>query len=81
MPFYRTPSLGDNAVFPKRPETKGKTRKAEYMPMDKKDLIAMCDERDMKSQKNTPIGRNQKKAYYIERLLEHDLLYPAVDES
>ncbi len=84
MPFYKTEEPGDNAVFPKRyhqVREKGKSRKHEYIPMDKKELIALCDEREILSLKGTPIGRNQKKAYYIERLLEHDVLYPAIDES
>lgn len=83
MPFYRTEEPGDNAVFPKRPSShrKGATRKQEYIALDKKQLIALCDDREIKSLKGTPIGRNQKKAYYIDRLIDYDFIHPAVDES
>jgi hypothetical protein len=83
MPFYRTEGQGDNAVFPKRaqPVQKSKTRKSEYIALDKKELIAMCDERGIQSAKGTQVGRNQKKAYYIKRLLDFDIIHPAFDES
>ena len=49
-----------------------KTKRDEYKHMERKELIALCDERGILSAKRTPIGRNQKKAYYIGRLVEWD---------
>lgn len=83
MPFYRTKTAraGDHGVFPHKPTTpKGVAKKrAEYLHMSKQELIALCDERGIKSLKGTKIGRNQRKPFYIQKLTEWDRLYPHAD--
>ena len=85
MPFYRTPSskAGDAGVFPNRAPRPavGKTKRDVYLHLDKKALIALCDERGIQSQKGTPIGRYQRKPYYIERLVEWDRMNPPLDDD
>ena len=74
MPFYRTQDHTDHGHFPHKPVApqQPKTKRAAYLHMDKTALIALCDERGIKSGKGTPIARNQKKPFYIQRLVQWD---------
>lgn len=79
MPFYRTVGsiAGDHGVFPQRPATPqvAKSKRDEYLHMEKHELIALCDERGILSLKGGPIGRNQRKPFYIAKLTEWDQLH------
>jgi len=71
MPFYNTQNA---AVFPNKPRRPqvARTKRHEYLYMTRKELIALCDDRKIKSLKGTPVGRNQQKAYYINLLVQWD---------
>jgi len=83
MPFYTT---DESHTFPPRPQRSQDVsdKRREYVYMDKKELIALCDERGITiihRGKSVPVGRYQKKAYYIERLTQWDAQQPRMIES
>jgi hypothetical protein len=73
MPIYRTLGTGDDGVMPPRatrrelaPDEIDET--TPYAALTKAQLIALCDERGIKSPKGTQVGRFQLKAYYVNAL-------------
>lgn len=81
MPFYATPQKGDPGHFPNQLSRRVLSKDeisadTPYTALTKQQLIELCEERGMSGSKGpgSPLPRNQKVSYYIERLKAYDQL-------